>query len=58
MVGKDAQKFNEVSQCVEKWAEVAKKTKEHIEEVTGEQLITSENRLTERQQKNRLWKQL
>jgi hypothetical protein len=33
---------------------VAKKTKEHIEELTGEQVITSENSLTEKQQKNRL----
>jgi ABC-type antimicrobial peptide transport system ATPase subunit len=34
MVKKSAQGFNEVAQCVDKGSEVAKKTKEHIEDLT------------------------
>jgi len=40
MVKKSAQGFNEVAQCVDKGSEVAKKTKEHIEELTGEKIVS------------------
>jgi hypothetical protein len=55
MVDKDVEGFNEVVQCVEKWAEVAKKTKAVIEEITGNPVITNQNMLTEKQKK-RLWR--
>jgi DNA-damage-inducible protein D len=41
--------FNEVQKDVVEWAMVAKKTKEHMEEILGEKVVTNFNRLSEKQ---------
>jgi hypothetical protein len=54
MVKKSAQGFNAVVECVDKGSEVAQKTKEHIEELTGEKIVSAGSFLTENQEKRKL----